>query len=163
MWQQLSSECLRTSAICTCSDKQKRVSSAKWVGAELPSSREREIEGATRGERKIGPYAIYIRALLHHTLASSSVTPTICTSSLGSLINLLCGLYPSSAHVLLCLQTAHSFSRPSDVLISDPVDSVLLLCVFFSVPLFPNPTSHQVSLPSCKRHSCCPSVKNELK
>lgn len=45
-------------------------------------------------------------------------------SSLGSLINLLCGLYRSSAHVLLCLQTAHSFSRPSDVLISDPVNSV---------------------------------------
>lgn len=48
-------------------------------------------------------------------------------SSLGSLINLLCGLYRSSAHVLLCLQTAHSFSRPSDVLISDPVNSVFFL------------------------------------
>lgn len=165
MWQQLSSECLRTSATCTCSDKQNRVSSAKWVGAELPSSRGREIERATRGERKIGPYAIYIRALLHHTLPQHP--PLLHQQSTR----------PPSVHWLtssvVCIPLLHTFYFVSKPLTASTVPwmySFLILSIlwfflgfFSSVPLFPNPTSHQVSLPSCKHHSCCPSVKNELK
>lgn len=108
------------------------VQSGCWV-TFIPRKRNWGGYKGSELNRPLWWYAIYIRALLHHTLplASSSVTPTIYTSSLGSLINLLCGLYRSSAHVLLCLQTAHSFSRPSDVLISDPVNSVVFLGGFF--------------------------------